>query len=81
MEIYDPKKTEERKENEKLYLTLSEKAVSLDPENPLALHALGHYYRITNNINKSHEIMKKTFNLNPNHPNAIFNFGLMMMLC
>ena len=75
LEIYDPKKTEERNENEKLYLTLSEKAVSLDPENPLALDALGHYYRITNNINKSHEIMKKTFDLNPNHPNAIFNYG------
>ena len=75
LEIYDPKKTEERNENEKLYLTLSEKAVSLDPENPLALHALGHYYRITNDINKSHEIMKKTFDLNPNHPNAIFNYG------
>ena len=30
---------------------------------------------ITNDINKSHEIMKKTFDLNPNHPNAIFNYG------
>ena len=69
----------ERKENQEKFFKHTDKAYSLDPDNPDAIMAKGIQNYLTQDIERFMELMQKAIDVNPNHPRSLQMFSMSLM--
>ena len=77
--VFEPSLDSERKENQKRFFKHTEKAYSLDPDNPDAIMAKGIQNYLTQDIERFMELMQKAIDVNPNHPRSLQMFSMSLM--
>ncbi len=76
LEIYNPRKQDQRSTNETELNEKANKAFELDPKNPEVLIILSFLANIKNDLKQRVELMKKALEINPYHAMANFEYGL-----
>ena len=76
LEIYNPRKQDQRTTNETELNEKANKAFELDPKNPEVLIILSFLANIKNDLKQRVELMKKALEINPYHAMANFEYGL-----
>ena len=76
LEIYNPKKQDQRAANEAELHEKANKAFELDLKNPEALIVLSFLANIKQDLKQRIELMKKALEINPYHAVANFEYGL-----
>tara|TARA_B100001758_G_scaffold245932_1_gene259940 strand:+ start:91 stop:1848 length:1758 start_codon:yes stop_codon:yes gene_type:complete len=76
LEIYNPRKQDQRSANETELNEKANKAFELDPKNPEVLIILSFLANIKKDLNQRVELMKKALEINPYHAMANFEYGL-----
>ena len=73
--VFEPSLDSERKENQEKFFKHTDKAYSLDPDNPDAIMAKGIQNYLTQDVERFMEFMQKAIDVNPNHPRTsnVFN--------
>ena len=77
--VFEPSLDSERKENQEKFFKHTEKAYSLDPENPDAIMAKGIQNYLTQDIERFMELMQKAIDVNPNHPRSLQMYSMSLM--
>ena len=77
--VFEPSLDSERKENQERFFKHTEKAYSLDPDNPDAIMAKGIQNYLTQDIERFMELMQKAIDVNPNHPRSLQMFSMSLM--
>jgi len=76
LEIYNPRKQDQRTTNENELNEKANKAFELDPKNPEVLIILSFLANLKKDFKQRVEFMKKALNINPYHALANFEYGL-----
>ena len=77
--VFEPSLDSERKENQEKFFKHTEKAYSLDPENPDAIMAKGIQNYLTQDIERFMELIQKAIDVNPNHPRSLQMYSMSLM--
>jgi len=77
--VFEPSLDSERKENQEKFFKHTDKAYSLDPDNPDAIMAKGIQNYLTQDIERFMELMQKAIDVNPNHPRSLQMFSMSLM--
>ena len=77
--VFEPSLDSERKENQEKFFKHTDKAYSLDPDNPDAIMAKGIQNYLTQDIERFMEFMQKAIDVNPNHPRSLQMFSMSLM--
>ena len=77
--VFEPSLDSERKENQERFFKHTEKAYSLDPDNPDAIMAKGIQNYLTQDIERFMELMQKAIDINPNHPRSLQMYSMSLM--
>ena len=77
--VFEPSLDSERKENQEKFFKHTDKAYSLDPDNPDAIMAKGIQNYLSQDVERFMEFMQKAIDVNPNHPRSLQMFSMSLM--